>query len=144
MLLPRLMSRFFIEILHRDLRNCFFFRHLSFAFHILFGLLFSLFDLNFFSYFYLDFYFFFRLLFFLFPFLHKSRSDLGFLPSIFLLTYVILVRFPPGKSISPPPSPTILCKCCFFSFQNCKSFTSTKLGAERSQYVKIPLLPNPM
>ena len=39
--------QFFIAILHRDLRNCFFFRHLLFTFHIVFGLLFPLFYLDF-------------------------------------------------------------------------------------------------
>ena len=95
------LIQFLIAILHRDLRNCFFFRHLSFTFHILFGLLFPLFYLDFCFPFIFDFYFFFWTFIsfldfyfsfgLLFPFLHKSRSDLGFLPSFcFKIVRIIL------------------------------------------------------
>ena len=79
---------FLIAIVHRDLRIAIFFSFVTF--HLL-----SIFYLDFYFPFstwtfipfsiwtfilFLDFYFFLGLL---FPFLHKSRSDLGFLPSFF-------------------------------------------------------------
>ena len=68
--------------------------------------------------------------------------------SLFLRTYVdctyVQVQFLLRKSISLPPPPTIFSKCLFFSFQNCKTFTNTKLGAERSKFVKGPLISNSM
>ena len=71
-------TTFLIVIVLRDLRNCFFFV----TFHLL-----SIFYLDFhFPFFYLDFCFHF-LFEHLFPFLHKSQSDLGFLPSFFLLFF---------------------------------------------------------
>ena len=107
-----LWELFLIAILHRDLRNAFFFS-LQFTFHILFGLLlpFSVWTFIFpflfgllFSLVYLDFYFSLGLLFLfktfislldfsfffwlLSAFSHKSRSDLGFLPSFFFTTAI--------------------------------------------------------
>ena len=49
------------------------------------------------------------------------------------------VRFPPRKSISPPPSPTMLSKCCFFSFKNWKAFVNTKLSAKQCTFLKVHL-----
>ena len=84
---------FLTAILHRGLRNDLFFVSPIYFFRFLFGLLFSFSIWTFISLFYLNFYFFLGLLFLfrpfyfffrlLFPFLHKSRSDLGFLPSFF-------------------------------------------------------------
>ena len=93
-LISILEKHFLIEILHRDLRSGFFLSahllsisYLDFYFPFLFGLLlpFSIWTFIFpfllgLLFLFLDFYFFFGLL---FPFSHKSRSDLGFLPSFF-------------------------------------------------------------
>ena len=92
-----LARSFLTAILHRGLRNDFFFSGHIYFFHILFGLLFPFSIWIYISLFCLDFYFPFlfgllfpfsiwtliRFKFVLNSFSHKPRSDLGFLPSFF-------------------------------------------------------------
>jgi hypothetical protein len=105
------LPNFLIAILHRDLRNDFFFLQTitfsnlyldCFSTFLLFGLLFPvLFRLSFLFWTFisfLDFYFFFGLL---FHFLHKSRSDLGFLPSFYSHQEICLIACLYGSHTYP-------------------------------------------
>ena len=71
--------------------------------------------------------------------LSPLRNLFSYFHILHMYMYISTGSIRPRKSISLPPPPTIFFKCLFFSFENWKAFTNTKLGGKRSSLLKFHL-----